>query len=476
MYSKYVRRVILLFLLVGAFRGGLIFAQDVVSTGSTSANVIDMTGDRPFKLAVYPLVSTGMPPSGTVGMIDPASLSSIINQGIITATRADFEQIAVTPPDGFDPSVPPDTGDTDTDGDSYTDIQGAKYSLTSQVFYDVINQQSQCQVWLFDNTTEALVITDQLVYPFVDSDVSQAQQDAQTAGPGLIDFVLSMIPAWYVNISVTGGGSGLIYEGDSPENEKLAGDTYIYNEQDSLTLYAKEKGLWSVFQGWCVNGNETLITDRAFTINLNRVDFPIKPSTDDPWGTDIHVTVEAVFTDLATESRPFSIGVNYSPVFPLDHSGDPFFSKPLWLSFTAEFGFTPWNKPWGSVGFLLGGGYMQGEAEQAYGSEVEKVVQQVIPAWLGVSYRTPFFFRFMKAEARLLTGAVLHLPPILSERSSSNYEGGWNWAYYLSPGLDLEVYVGPNFFFNLGANFDFAFHSNGIKMQIIPNGGIGFVF
>jgi hypothetical protein len=239
-------------------------------------------------LAVYPLVSTGMPAAGSAGTIDSSQVQQDIKAGISASQYGPFEEKDMAAaPGGFDPGVPPTA--SDSDGDGLTDIQGCTYSLTSQEFYDSENQQTQGQVWLYDNTTQTLVATDQFVFPIFQSTDPPAT-DARAVSASLVDYILSLIPTYTVQVSTTKGGTVATRNG-----EAIARSPH-WHGSGIMTLRAQPELGW-YFQGWRINNKQTLDTANPLHLVLNTLNYPGKTSRADPWGTKVTVSVQAVFTD-----------------------------------------------------------------------------------------------------------------------------------------------------------------------------------
>jgi hypothetical protein len=140
----------------------------------------------PISLTMYPLVTTGMPPEGTPGTMDSSIITADMLKAIGALSSPSFTVNSLSQfPPGFNPDVPPDAG---AGG-------GTDYSLTEALFYDAQNYQTQCQVWLYDNTTGKLVITDQIVFPLVTSGTSaeDTQNDEQDTMPPFIAYILGQI-------------------------------------------------------------------------------------------------------------------------------------------------------------------------------------------------------------------------------------------------------------------------------------------
>jgi hypothetical protein len=239
-------------------------------------------------IAVFPLVSDGVPASSAA-----AQVSSIINNAVSNSSSGPFSatMIASNPSD-FDPGVPPLA--SDSNGDGLTDYNGATYSFTSQLFYDSEGQQTQGQVWLYDNTTQTMVATDQFVYGTVD--------EATESAPFLIDYILGLIPTYTVNISVTEGGTvdaaASVPGDDSSASLHATDGTVKVHGSGILTLNETPDDKYT-FENWTMNDTPPPLTDVPLKLTLTSTNYPASASDDDPWGTQVSLSVAAAFIENA---------------------------------------------------------------------------------------------------------------------------------------------------------------------------------
>jgi hypothetical protein len=317
---------------------------------------LPLLAQNTVSIAVFPLVSTGMP-ADSPGTIPSDTVASLIRNDVKASQSGPFTVTPITDaPADFDPGVPPDADA----------CQGASYALTSQLFYDSGQQQSQGQVWLYDNSTETLVGTDQFIYANSDEAVETA--------PFLIDYILGLIPTYTVNVSVEPPGGGSVTDKDN--KNALAQGSYIQHGYGALSFNAKPAPGFS-FQGWQINDNKTLNTANPLKLTLNAKTYPGKAGPDDPWGTKITVNVKAVFrigvqratSKSARRQLNWFAGGGWHSYIPVITSSFKFFNKPWYpVGLSAKAGLEPWREEWGGLGFQFqtSYGYLRSNHDYKY--------------------------------------------------------------------------------------------------------------
>jgi hypothetical protein len=181
------------------------------------------------------------------------------------------------------PDEPPDPADT----------QGCAYSITSQLFWDDDQQQTNAQVWLYDDTTQKLLITDQFIYTNAD--------DINMFGPSLVNSVLGFIPVYTVTVSILEDESVVPH---TPSN------VYKYHGVSTTSFKAAPNVGW-YFQGWRVNGAQHLDTSNPLTLTLNTTNYKGETTPDDPWATKVSLKVECLFTNNPNQSAaPLALAGN----------------------------------------------------------------------------------------------------------------------------------------------------------------------
>jgi hypothetical protein len=105
---------------------------------------------------------------------NPGAIVPIVQSAIDASDIGDFEAGLISTP-VVDPAVPP----------LPAEAEGTNFSLTSEILYDAAGSEMQLYFYLYDNSTERLVVSDQMVYQTVD--------EATEFIPFMIDFFLSRI-------------------------------------------------------------------------------------------------------------------------------------------------------------------------------------------------------------------------------------------------------------------------------------------
>jgi hypothetical protein len=218
----------------------------------------------PLAIALFPLISSDTPQQST-----PNLVSAMLPKSITASPSGPFTVTPVTKTVEA-PDIPPDTADT----------QGCPYSMTSQLFWDDDNQQTNAQVWLYDDSTQKLVVTDQFIYANAD--------DINMFGQSLLDYVLGLIPVYTVTVTADQGGKVKSSAGGA--------SPYKYHGFHSATFSAVPDEGW-YFQGWRINGKQSLDTSNPLTLALNTENYKGQITPDDPWASKVAVKVECLFTN-----------------------------------------------------------------------------------------------------------------------------------------------------------------------------------
>jgi hypothetical protein len=401
MKSKIARRI-LLFVLFFLLRAGLA-AQ---------------TAAPPVSVAVFPLVSTGVPAASAADAVE-----KIIQNDV--ATPSYTVTPVTTVPDDFDPAVPPDVSDS-------------TYSFTSQLFYDSANDQTQGQVWLYVNTSETLVVTDQFVY-------ETADQASDNAG-FLIEYVLSLIPTYTIKVNTATAG---------------AAQTLTAHGSQKFTVQPPPAPA-PLPQAWMVNEKENpAAADGSLTLTLNPDNFPGTAGADDPWGTQVTIIVDAVeekppsLETKKTKQQHWRAGLSWLPLLSLTNSGTSIYFGSAFFPAAAEMevSWMPFLETWGGLGFRVDTGWAWIDRKAQY----YNVQTQYLNASAGVVYEAPLLGGIIMPEAEISAGAALTLDrKKVYTDGTINTTPGNGLDLLLSGRLALNVLVRSVFYIKAGASFNYV--------------------
>ncbi|MDR0908202.1 MAG: hypothetical protein LBM77_00395, partial [Spirochaetaceae bacterium] len=271
------KRILLFLLGILFFQGKSLFAQ--------------------VSVAVFPLKATDVPTESNA-----SSINGIISNAIAASSIGRFTtaQIGETLDD---PAVPPDP----------KSASDCTYSLTSELLYDTTRSETQLYLYLYDNTTEKLVVSDQLVY--------QTETEAEEFAPFLVDSILDRIPKYDITVKKPDGGT-ISFNGQPLE---ISEDTQVIREQGAGTIQLSAQGqTGKSFQAWeitgaNVDGNILIITETAnpYSLELSTEKYTgTGTSAEDPFGTIVPLTIEAQFGrgSGSTEYEPqFNVNLGWSP-------------------------------------------------------------------------------------------------------------------------------------------------------------------
>jgi hypothetical protein len=398
--------------------GPFSYAQDANPDSSTPDQPATVLNSS-LSLAVYPLVSSTMPPSGTAGTIDPALIQADINAGIKASPDGPFD---ITSPENigkdFDPSVPPLNG-----------FGQSSYSLTSQLFYDRVNQQSQGEIWLYDNSSQTLVVTDQFVFPIVGSD-SSITDDASSMAASLLNFILALIPRYTITVEAEQGGTVSLVREDEGKEYPLSGTTVLVQHGSGTVELSASPDLNSQFDSWSINSIDNSYGTSRLFLKLNPQNFPKARDKDDPWGTKVAITVDAKFKapgsvdssaldppprkgTSARKKPDFSLDLGWTPLLLVKKGDGSYFSQDdettsYPLDFHLDLNCAVLNTSRGVLNLGINAGW--GTSSSSFVSFSDKdddAGAQYIDASFDAAYRTPLLANSFRVEAKLGGGAVL---------------------------------------------------------------------
>ncbi|MDR0910130.1 MAG: hypothetical protein LBM77_10240 [Spirochaetaceae bacterium] len=129
-------------------------------------------------IALFPISTNNVVPANYAN-----NISGLINDAVNASSTGPFD-VKISNNLPSDPALSPDVQNT----------QNQNYSLTSALYRNDATGEIQAQVWLWDNRTQKLVITDQMVF----SNIPEATEFT----PPLIDYVLSQIPETTTTVAV----------------------------------------------------------------------------------------------------------------------------------------------------------------------------------------------------------------------------------------------------------------------------------
>jgi hypothetical protein len=362
------------------------------------------------------------------------AVGPIISDAVSTSTSGKFDVTSITtPPD--DPGVPPDPGTA----------QNLPYSFTSQLFYDSAGQQTQAQVWLYDDTNQSMIITDQMVYSSTD--------DAKEFGSSLIDYILSLIPTYTVTITVKGSGKA---------NYTDPSDSSLHSATKDQPLAIVQKGRGSVkiteeadegatFLGWEItfNKNTTKSSETSLSMDLNDTAFPGAESANDPYGTQINIDILANFSDNSEPKKVYwRVGLEWSPIISFA-SDTAFFGKFFPVSAGLLGDFEPFNGPWGAVSFGVGLGYSWLYSDEIFTTQAHQITLDLM-----AYYHVPELFNFLTFKAGLGAGVGFEIARSTQDQSDSI---PFSWEPYLSAYLGADFKILDSLFIALGTNAGFYF-------------------
>jgi hypothetical protein len=432
--------ILLLFLL---FWTGNLFADDYWSDGGALAST-------PVSIALYPLNSSGAPAASVPEGIGPVIQAAIQNSSIITANITDIANVPE------DPAVPPESSTT----------EGCAYSLTSALYYDAGNQETQAQVWLWDNSNENLIVTDQAVYTSL--------AEAQEFLPFLIESVFDRITKFDITLSTSGSGAMVSLDDKEMQKETEPVSIRHYgNGSITLNVTPPEKAKLSA---WTVgyidkegNTQEDSYNDPILSLTLDTSKYsPQEATSEDAFGTIVPLTVRAVFDDsdevkvnesTADKINLFKLAVGYRPTLFLAGDANPPFGSGLnGLGIYLQFDWVPFQEKWGNVGFGLNVGYSYFQSELGQTVYHQPVV--LSPA-LRVSYESPLLAGFLTIGGGLGFGILVRSPEIQisGDIVTNGFEDGepWHRGYYLPAGIKFGFRISKLIWINLAVDFDYYF-------------------
>jgi hypothetical protein len=164
-------------------------------------------------VALLPLDAQNMPSGKTEGTVPVKQVMQGLEQNLLGSAAGIFDLKSISQvPEDFDPSLPPAPGTVDN----------ADYSLSFALFYDTRNNQSQCQVWLYDVKDQKLVVTDQFIY----TNALSLKQNSFS----LIDYLFGLIP-------------GKLEDQDSQDAEPDQSDDVSGPAPDSASFSQPDNGM-----------------------------------------------------------------------------------------------------------------------------------------------------------------------------------------------------------------------------------------
>jgi hypothetical protein len=440
---KFYKIILLLGFLVFSTRNFL-WAQDASDAATDAGAASGAPTGQSISIAVFPLISTGLPPPGTEGVIDSSLIQQDISAGISASASGPFIQTNITNlPRDFDPGLPPDP----------SICEGATYSVTSQLFYDNTAMQTQGQIWLYDNTIQQLVSTDQFVFPiFGSSDTPES--DAANMSAALLDYLLGRIPTYTVTATVGRGGivtlagaiTGVSSTADSQAllEDQSARPAYVFHGSQDVSLIAVPDPGY-VFDRWNVNGDLDSSKGNPLNLTLNPQLYPGKSTPNDPWATKVPIRIQAYFVqDTSTpspvkkpspppkESRWYA-GAGWLPHVHLAGAGDDFFHQTFFpTSFVLEGGFFPLTGDWGRIGAAVELGWTSLSGTH----DSWNLNAELGTAGAYALYRSPLLFNFLIPEVRLGGGMGLVWGINTKQGSKTDWK---TTSLYYHPWVDLGL-------------------------------------
>ncbi|MDR0909529.1 MAG: hypothetical protein LBM77_07165 [Spirochaetaceae bacterium] len=424
-------------------------------------------GPNPVHIALFPLVAQDVPASS-----DASNSETLIGDAVENSSSGKFSVSKISDPPE-DPGVPPDP----------TTVQDIPYSLTSQLFYDSSRQETQAQVWLYDDTSETMLVTDQMVYATAD--------EAAEFFPSLIDYILTMIPSYDIHVSTSEGGT-ISYEVSDT-------DKYDINNLSPLDIVQQGAGTISItatpgrnkkFDGWKIsyNGTSTTQTEPALKLEVNSKTYPGIESDVDPYGLKTSISIEASFSEskgTKANAHQWYLGLDYLPLVSFADKGSILLGNtfnPIGLALSPSF--IPWNFTWGSLGFRL-------DAAFNYFTIIDEEIKDSIAnagylsLALGAVYKSPVFVDLITINGHLGAGAAFllgqyeNLVGSLSWLSANNSEqrSSSDIGVFILAGADVQFNLVDYFYLSTGIDYQFMFTLVDIKQSfsmLRPKLGFGF--
>ncbi|MDR0909752.1 MAG: hypothetical protein LBM77_08295 [Spirochaetaceae bacterium] len=469
--SKFAFRAILvLYLLFLGTAESLLFAQEAAPAAATGANGPPVDWTQAVKLnqkqvGIFPVVDT----SGRTESI-PNSIQSILQQAVSNTNIGDFQAVSLS---GIvdDPAVPPDP----------SLAPGVDYTLTSEILYDTERTESQLYLYLYDNTTDTLLLSDQMVYQTLD--------EANEFIPFTVDSLLDRIEKYNFTVTVTGNGIVTI---NGVAVQDLSGTGYARwtggtgSTPLAITPYKRERLKTVTISHIDVNGNTVEVenTDTSETLNLNNNTYALGGMTsNDPFNTAHPLTITADFTDEYeptpgdTYQRQFSMNLSYSLIY-LIASGTGEFDNQLYpLGGSLGFDWMPFRGTWGNVGFGLNGTYnfLKHSAKDNFSSEAHMVRMQ-LQVFYETAHSSPFVPRFgLGFGAQWLSATNFKFNTGSVKQEIEN-----QWKLNVQAIADLNLYLMEWFYIRLGIkagiNFPISGSSTLFSAFAGVDAGIGFYF
>ncbi|MDR0909398.1 MAG: hypothetical protein LBM77_06480 [Spirochaetaceae bacterium] len=424
------------------------------------------TPPAPISIALYPIVSTGTPPESSSAEVGTVIQNAVTNTEI---AAIDAHIIEESPED---PAIPPID-------------QAAKaspYSITSQLFYDASTASTQAQIWLWDNKSENIVVTDQAVYSSVG--------DAGEFLPFLVDSVIDRINKYEIKLSSTEGGT--ISIGGTALEKTEDASAILRHSGDTLNLLASADEGYS-FAGWKVTylneagaTVETPYTDANLSLPLDSTTyFPQAASSEDPFGTIVPITIHADWTTTTEEysevdekdTPPFLFTLGYSPLMLIGENkiadnDYPFNGLLHLMGFNAGFVWFPLKRTWGNVGFGLEFEFAM--LNSAYESGVKYSGYFMQPD-IRVYYQTPRFLSIMQLRLSLGSGLSLFSPYKVELSGAAPPEEKWKYNIPIIVGLDVEFNIIKNILFAY-LGLDYGFFLPDMYSELNFGAGVGIKF
>jgi hypothetical protein len=277
--------------------------------------------------------------------------------------------------------------------------------------------------------------------------------------PPTIDYILSLIPTYTVHIKNNGGGT-IVTKGDAGEGEINQDTTFKMWGSANITLTATANQ-GNTFEGWKVD-KKPLDKDNPYDLVLNPRNFPGASSQADPWGTQVDVTVEAVWSTTGATKKPavqnFSkwgwfAGLSWAPQLhiPRKDNGDDILNQGWFpLGIEARAGAYPLYGSWGAVGFGMETGYAGLWGTHGSWNTRGNMV------FLGfyAAYRAPTFFGFLTPGLRLGGGMSPMFGAEIKQGSTTGWKSKQIQLYsYIDGGIFARVLDYQHIYFALSLDF-----------------------
>jgi hypothetical protein len=282
----------------------------------------------------------------------PGSIYSILQQAVSNSDIGDFQAVGISSTVD-DPSVAPDS----------SLLPNADYALTSEIIYDDGRSETQLYLYLYDNKTGVLVLSDQMVY--------QTLNEANEFVPFVVDSLLDRIEKYDITVTVVGNGTVRI---NGLTIQDLSGTSYArWTGAEAVSLdtdfdpYPRERFRLETIAYLDASGNqrEEENTQAGKTLNLNSTTYALGGATGaDPFNTVHPLSITANFSanhDPPVGSnayqKQFSLNLSYNLSYLIASGGGEYDNGFYPLGGELGFDWMPFRGGWGKVGFGLSGTY-----------------------------------------------------------------------------------------------------------------------